>query len=84
MTDHDHGTAFERRIDQQPCVADPVRIGSDVWVGAGVCILRGVTIGDGVVIGAGAVVRNDIAPYSIIAGIPAKIIGKRSPNAETL
>jgi acetyltransferase-like isoleucine patch superfamily enzyme len=80
VTDHDHGTLAERRIDEQPCVAAPVRIGSDVWIGAGVCILRGVTIGDGVVIGAGAVVRHDISPYNVVAGIPAKIIGHRSPR----
>ena len=84
MTDHDHGTASERRIDEQPCIAAPVRIGSDVWIGAGVCILRGVTIGDGAVIGAGAVVREDIPPYDIASGIPARIIGKRSPSLERL
>ena len=77
ITDHDHGVLFDRRVDEQLCVAAPVRIGSDVWIGAGVCILRGVTIGDGAVIGAGAVVRDDISPYDIVAGIPAKIIGKR-------
>ena len=47
--------------------------GSDVWIGAGVCILRGVTIGDGVVIGAGAVVKHDIAPYDVVAGVPAEV-----------
>ena len=77
ITDHDHGILAERRIDEQPCVAAAVRIGSDVWIGAGVCILRGVTIGDGAVVGAGAVVRHDISPYDVVAGIPAKIIGNR-------
>jgi acetyltransferase-like isoleucine patch superfamily enzyme len=55
-----------------------VRIGSDVWIGAGVCILRGVTIGDGAVVGAGSVVKNDISPYDVVAGSPARLIRKRS------
>ena len=78
LTDHDHGIALGRRIDEQPCVEAPVTIGSDVWIGAGVCILRGVTIGDGVVVGAGAVVRHDVSPYDVVAGVPAKVIGNRS------
>jgi acetyltransferase-like isoleucine patch superfamily enzyme len=82
LTDHDHGTAVDRRIDEQPCLSTPIRIGSDVWIGAGVCVLRGVTIGDGVVIGAGAVVRHDIAPYNVVAGIPAKVVGNRSPRVD--
>ena len=78
ITDHDHGTRPERRIDEQQCLAAPVRIGSDVWIGAGVCILRGVIIGDGAVVGAGAVVKQDVSPFDVAAGIPAKIIGTRS------
>jgi acetyltransferase-like isoleucine patch superfamily enzyme len=80
LTDHDHGTDLDRRIDEQPCVAAPVTIGSDVWIGAGACILRGVTIGDGVVIGAGAVVKHDISSYNLAAGVPAKVIGTRGKS----
>ena len=47
-------------------------IGNDVWIGAGVNILNEITIGDGAVIGAGAVVTEDVKPYSIVMGIPAK------------
>jgi acetyltransferase-like isoleucine patch superfamily enzyme len=79
ITDHDHGIRPERRIDGQKCVAAPVWIGSDVWIGAGVCILRGVTIGDGAVVGAGAVVKQDVSAQDVVAGIPAKRIGSRSP-----
>lgn len=54
-----------------------VNIGNDVWIGEGVCIISGVSVGDGAVIGAHAVVTHDVEPYSIVAGIPAKVIRKR-------
>ena len=59
-------------------VAKPVHIGDRVWIGARVIILPGVTLGEGVVVGAGAVVTRDAAPYSIVAGNPAKPVGERS------
>jgi acetyltransferase-like isoleucine patch superfamily enzyme len=77
ITDHDHGIAVEQRIDQQPCVVAPVRIGSDVWIGAKACILRGVSIGDGAIVAAASVVRHSVAPGTIVAGVPARQIGKR-------
>lgn len=49
-------------------------IGNDVWIGQGVTILEGVTIGDGAIIAAGAVVVKDVEPYSIVGGVPAKLI----------
>lgn len=55
----------------------PVSIGNDVWIGEGVCIVSGVTIGDGAVIGAHAVVTHDVKPYTIVAGVPARVIRKR-------
>lgn len=77
ITDHDHGTALEQRIDQQPCAVDPVSIGSDVWIGAKACILKGVSIGDGAIVGAAAVVCQNVAPGAIVAGVPARQIGWR-------
>lgn len=57
-----------------------VHIGHDVWLGHGVTVLPGVTIGDGAVVGSGAVVTKDVAPYLIVAGVPAKPIRERFPR----
>lgn len=54
-----------------------IEIGNDVWLGANVIILSGVHVGNGVVVAAGAVVTKDVADYSIVAGVPAKVIGSR-------
>lgn len=55
------------------------RIGHDVWIGHGVTVLAGVTVGDGAVLAAGAVVAKDVAPYTIVGGVPAKPIRERFP-----
>lgn len=55
----------------------PVVIEDDVWIGANVTILKGVTIGHGSVVAAGAVVTKSCPPYSIIGGIPAKVLKMR-------
>jgi acetyltransferase-like isoleucine patch superfamily enzyme len=54
----------------------PTILGDCVFVGAGAVILMGVTIGDGVVVGAGAVVTQDVAPYTVVAGVPARMIAR--------
>lgn len=54
-----------------------VVIGNDVWIGSRVTILNGVTIGDGAIVASGAVVVNDVEPYSIVGGVPAKKIRNR-------
>lgn len=50
-----------------------VKIGNDVWIGNNVTIMDGLTIGDGAVIGTGAVVTQNVAPYAIVAGVPARV-----------
>lgn len=55
----------------------PITIEDDVWIGSNVVILSGVKIGRGSVIGAGAVVVNDVPPYSVAVGNPARIVKKR-------
>ena len=54
-----------------------VKIGNDCWVGYGVSIVGGVTIGDGAVVLANATVTKDVPPYSIVGGVPARIVGLR-------
>ncbi|MBC7313160.1 MAG: acetyltransferase [Rhizobium sp.] len=66
--DHDF---FEWRRDNK------VSIGHDVWIGHGATVLPGVTVGNGAVIGAGAVVSKDVAPYTIVGGVPARLIRER-------
>jgi len=55
----------------------PIVVGDDVWIGANATVLRGVTIGRGAVIGANSVVTRDVAPFSIVGGVPARVIGRR-------
>ena len=52
-------------------------VGSDVWIGYEAVTLSGVHIGDGAIIGARAVVTKDVAPYTIVGGVPAKPIRRR-------
>lgn len=52
-------------------------IGNDVWIGQNAVILPGVNIEDGAIIGANSVVGTKVAPYTIVAGNPAKVIRKR-------
>ncbi len=54
-----------------------VVIGHDVWIGHGVIVLPGVRVGDGAVLAAGAVVSRDVAPYTIVGGVPARLIRER-------
>lgn len=56
----------------------PVEIGSFSWICSRAIILPGVKIGEGAIVASGAIVSKDVAPYSIVGGIPAKVIGERT------
>jgi acetyltransferase-like isoleucine patch superfamily enzyme len=60
----------------------PVVIEDDVWIGSGATILKGVTIGTGSIIAAGALVTKNVPSYSIVGGVPAKVIKMRFNNQE--
>jgi acetyltransferase-like isoleucine patch superfamily enzyme len=75
----DHGFMDpDKPISEQPETRKGVVIEDGVWTGAGVFILDGVIVGKGSVIAAGAVVTNNIPPFSIAAGVPARVIKSRS------
>jgi acetyltransferase-like isoleucine patch superfamily enzyme len=79
---HDH---FKRIImNGHPKQADlseaAVIISDDAWLGCMSIILKGVTIGEGAIVGAGSVVTKDVLPWTIVAGNPAKVIRKISPE----
>ena len=77
ITDSDaHALNPEDRRKGKDGVAKPIIIGNDVFIGARAIILKGVTIGEGAVVGAGAVVAHDVPPRTIVAGNPARIVGR--------
>lgn len=77
LVDSDHSIAKDQLINQQANQTAAIEIGNDVWIGTGAKILKGVRVGDGAVIAAGALVKDDVAPYAIVGGIPAKKISER-------
>ncbi len=71
MVTLNHNLSVAKRGNMFP---KPIKIGKNVWIGANVTICQGVTIGDGAVIAAGAVVTKDVAPETVVGGVPAKLI----------
>ena len=51
-----------------------VSIGEDAWLGTGVVVLPGVTIGEGAIVGSNSVVTHDVLPYTIVSGVPARLM----------
>lgn len=63
----------------------PIRLANDVWIGANAIVLPGVTIGEQAVVAAGAVVCSDVPPYSIVAGVPARVVRmKKTPQEKPI
>jgi acetyltransferase-like isoleucine patch superfamily enzyme len=63
-------------------VLAPVIIGDHAWIGSRALILPGVTVGEGAVVAAGAIVTGDVAPFTVVAGVPARPIGTRSRSVK--
>jgi putative colanic acid biosynthesis acetyltransferase WcaF len=64
-----------------PPILEPCVIGDYVWIASRSTILSGVTIGRGAVVGGCSMVRNDVAELDVVAGVPAKVLSHRDPNA---
>jgi acetoacetyl-CoA synthetase len=86
--DHDH-QCVGKPMRFAPCIWDPdydkgleLIVEDDVWIGYGAIVLSGVTIGRGAIIAAGSVVSANVAPYSIVAGYPARKVGQRFTEAQ--
>lgn len=56
----------------------PIKLETHSWIGMRALVLPGVSVGEGAVVGAGAVVTEDVAPYTIVAGVPAKVLRERA------
>ncbi len=84
--DHDF-SIVGRAIKESPKIGDPdyrfkglsqrITVEDDVWIGFGSIVMTGVVVGRGSIVAAGSVVTRDVAPYSIVGGVPAKQIGCR-------
>lgn len=84
IRDTDHQTlSLDIPMAKQGIVTAPVTIGDDVWIGHGAVILKGVTVGRGAIVAAGAVVTKNVPEYSIVAGVPAKVLSMRRGASDT-
>ena len=80
LTAEHHYLDRNRKVLEQGEYEAPVEIGDDVWCGARSIIMPGVRVATGTVVAAGAVVTKDTEPYSVVAGVPAKVIRYRVPG----
>ena len=83
VTDHNHRYANpDIPIARQWVDAEPVRIGAGCWLGAGAVVLPGTTLGRNVVVAAGSVVRGEVPDHAVVAGVPARIVRRRTDAGE--
>ena len=78
ITDHDHGSSTVDSMflhpASRPLSYSCVSIGKSCWIGQNVCILKGVSLGDNCIVAAGAVVTRSFPAFSVIGGVPAKLL----------
>jgi len=79
IQDTDFHVIGDRTLTRMP-ECRPVEIGNGVWLAARCTVLKGVKIGDGAVITAGSVVVTNVAPYTMVGGVPARLIRKLTPE----
>lgn len=83
----------ERRLDSQAIlsgsyrsptktVSKPITIGDDAWIGFKATVLKGVQIGRGAIVASGSVVTKEVAPWAIVAGNPARVVGMQQPETK--
>ena len=63
-----------RPFIEQGITAEGITVEDDVWIGSGAVVTDGVTIGRGAVVAAGAVVTQDVPPYTVVGGVPARVL----------
>jgi acetyltransferase-like isoleucine patch superfamily enzyme len=74
---HGYSDPTKPIAEQQLSQRGGIHIGTDVWIGAHAVVNDGVSIGDGAIVGANAVVTKDVPAFTLVAGVPAKVLGKR-------
>jgi acetyltransferase-like isoleucine patch superfamily enzyme len=63
-----------------PHIAQPIAIHRGAWIGANAMVLGGVTVGEQAIVAAGAVVTKDVPSHTVVAGVPARVVGQRQRN----
>ena len=74
LDDHRSGNLFIKNKNWDVVNTAPIKVCDNAWIGMNALILKGVTIGEGAVVGAGSVVTKDVAPWTVVAGNPARLI----------
>lgn len=77
VIDSDFHDVYDRSKRPEP---KPVTLEDDVWVGAKASIMPGVTVGRGSIVGTGAVVTQDVPPWTVVGGVPAKVLRSLDPE----
>lgn len=77
ITSHHEGKDVSVPILHTPIAFKPVTVEDDADIGTGAVLLPGVTVGKGAQVGAGAVVCHDVEPYTVVGGVPARLIRRR-------